>query len=180
MAARLVAPFGPMRIVVVGMLWAIVGMLIFRTAGVGTAYFPTIALANFAIGTGVGLTMMPLLTIAMSDLPPADRGLGSGITTVSQRVGGALSLAVLSTLATTHTRSLVADGHSASSALVGGYHLAFTLGAGGSRSASSSRWSCSAAAELRHGSPVWRWSRPETEPPEDAMPQSEEARTDPE
>jgi MFS family permease len=129
--ARLVARFGPMWVLVVGMLMAIVGMLLFCTAGIGTAYLPTIALANFAIGTGVGLSIMPLLTIAMSEIPAADRGLGSGITTVSQQVGGALGLAVLSTLATTHTHSLIADGHSATSALVGGYHLAFALGAGG-------------------------------------------------
>jgi EmrB/QacA subfamily drug resistance transporter len=129
--ARLIARFGPMPVMVSGMLVSIVGMLLFATAGVGTDYFPTIALANFAIGTGVGLSMMPLLTIAMSDVPAADRGLGSGVITVAQQVGGAFGLAILSTLAATHTSSLIADGRSPSSALVGGYHLAFALAAGG-------------------------------------------------
>jgi MFS family permease len=128
--ARLIARFGPMRIMVSGMAVSIVGMLLFRSAGIGTEYFPTIALANFAIGTGVGLTMMPLLTIAMSDVPAADRGLGSGVITVAQQVGGAFGLAVLSTLAATHTSSLVAEGNGLQSALVGGYRLAFALGAG--------------------------------------------------
>jgi EmrB/QacA subfamily drug resistance transporter len=128
--ARLIARFGPMPVMVCGMLGSIVGMLLFRSAGVGTEYFPTIALANFAIGTGVGLTMMPLLTIAMSDVPAADRGLGSGVITVAHQVGGAFGLAVLSTLAATHTRSLIADGDSLQNALVGGYRLAFALGAG--------------------------------------------------
>jgi EmrB/QacA subfamily drug resistance transporter len=128
--ARLIARFGPMPIMVTGMLASIVGMLLFRSAGVGTEYFPTIALANFAIGTGIGLAMMPLLTIAMSDVPAADRGLGSGVITVAQQVGGAFGLAVLSTLAATHTNSLIADGNSLQSALVGGYRLAFGLGAG--------------------------------------------------
>jgi MFS family permease len=128
--ARLVARFGPMPVMVSGMLISIVGMLLFRSAGVGTDYFPTIALANLAIGTGVGLSMMPLLTIAMSDVPAADRGLGSGVVTVAQQVGGALGLAVLSTLATTHTNALTADGAALQDALVGGYRLAFALGAG--------------------------------------------------
>lgn len=128
--ARLIARFGPTPVMVCGMLVSIVGMLLFRSAGVGTDYLPTIALANLAIGTGVGLAMMPLLTVAMSDVPPADRGLGSGVITVAQQVGGALGLAVLSTLATTRTSSLVAEGGSLQSALVGGYRLAFGLGAG--------------------------------------------------
>ncbi|WP_210494155.1 MFS transporter [Patulibacter sp. SYSU D01012] len=128
--ARLIARFGAMPVMVAGMLISIVGMLLFRSAGIGTAYFPTIALANLAIGTGVGLTMMPLLHVAMSDVAPADRGLGSGVITVAQQVGGALGLAVLSTLAATRTSGLVADGEELRNALVAGYRLAFVLGAG--------------------------------------------------
>ena len=56
---------------------------------------------------------MPLLTIAMADVPAADAGLGSGITNVSQQISGALGLAVLSTIATNHTKGLLADGHGA-------------------------------------------------------------------
>jgi hypothetical protein len=37
---------------------------------------------------------------------------------------------VLATLATTRTESLLAGGDSAASALTGGYHLAFLVGAG--------------------------------------------------
>jgi EmrB/QacA subfamily drug resistance transporter len=129
--ARLIGRLGPMPVTVLGMLTAIVGVLIFCTTGVDTAYFPTILLANSAIGTGVGLAMMPLLTIAMSDVPPADRGLDSGLITVAHQVGGAIGLAVLSTFATTHTDSLIADGHATPDALVSGYHLAFALAAGG-------------------------------------------------
>jgi EmrB/QacA subfamily drug resistance transporter len=129
--ARLVSRFGPTTIMIAGMLASIAGLLLFRTAGVGTDYFPTIALANLTIGTGVGLSVMPLLTIAMGDVPPADRGLGSGLITVAHQVGGALGLAVLSTIATTHTHSLIAEGHPVLSAQVDGYHLAFLLAAGG-------------------------------------------------
>ena len=71
---------------------------------------------------------MPLLTIAMADVPAADAGLGSGIVNVSQQVSGALGLAVLSTLATARTLALEAHGQAPSSSLVGGYHLAFAVG----------------------------------------------------
>jgi hypothetical protein len=72
---------------------------------------------------------MPLLTVAMADVPMADAGLGSGIVNVSQQVSGALGLAVLGTLATNHSKVLAAAGHSLTSSLLGGYHLAFAIGA---------------------------------------------------
>ena len=71
---------------------------------------------------------MPLLTIAMADVPAEDAGLGSGITNLSQQIGGALGLAVLSTIAANHTKAL-ADDHGLTSALIGGYQLAFVAGA---------------------------------------------------
>ena len=83
---------------------AIVGLLLFSTSGPDTAFFPTIFFACFAIGFGIGNAFMPLLTIAMADVPRADAGLGSGITNVSQQVSGALGLTVLGTLATDHTQ----------------------------------------------------------------------------
>ena len=48
---------------------------------------------------------------------------------MSQQIAGALGLAVLSTIATSHTQSLAAGGTSLTDALIGGYHLAFTIGA---------------------------------------------------
>ena len=45
------------------------------------------------------------------------------------QVGGAIGLAVLATLATERTASLVADGESRAEALNGGYHLAYLVGA---------------------------------------------------
>ena len=87
---------------------AVVGLLLFSTVGPDTAFFPTVFLACFTIGLGIGTAFMPLLTIAMADVPAADSGLGSGITNVSQQISGALGLAVLSTIAANHTKGLVA------------------------------------------------------------------------
>jgi hypothetical protein len=70
------------------------------------------------------------LTIAMSDVPAADAGLGSGITNVSQQVAGAFGLALLSTIATNHTKALLASHHSVTTSLLSGYHVAFLVGVG--------------------------------------------------
>ncbi len=127
--ARLVRRFGSLPVLTVGMAIAIAGLLLFGTAGPHTTYFPTIFLACFAIGLGIGSAFMPLLTIAMADVPAADAGLGSGITNVSQQIGGALGLAALSTVAANHTKALLTTHHGLTGSLIGGYHVAFIAGA---------------------------------------------------
>ncbi len=127
--ARLVGRFGPFRVLIAGMVTVIVGLGLLSTAGVHTSYFPTVFFAYFAIGLGIGSAFMPLLSIAMADVPAADAGLGSGITNVSQQVAGALGLAVLGTVATNHTKTLVAEHHTLAASLVSGYHFAFVIGA---------------------------------------------------
>ena len=126
--ARLVQRFGPLPVLTSGMGSAVAGLLLFATVGPDTAFFPTIFLASFAIGLGIGTAFMPLLTLAMADVPAEDAGLGSGITNMSQQIGGALGLAVLSTIAANHTKAL-ADDHGVTSSLIGGYQLAFISGA---------------------------------------------------
>ncbi len=126
---RLVRRFGQLPVLVAGMSSAVIGLLLFSTVGPQTGFFPTVFLACFAIGFGLGTAFMPLLTIAMADVPTADAGLGSGITNVSQQISGALGLAVLSTVAANHTRGLIAAHEGHISALIGGYQLAFLAGA---------------------------------------------------
>jgi MFS family permease len=126
--ARLVRRFGPMRVLAAGMLTVMAGLALLGTTGLHTAFFPTLFVAYFAIGLGIGTAFMPLLTIAMADVPAEDAGLGSGIVNVSQQVAGALGLAVLGTVATKHSLALEASHHSLADSLIGGYHLAFAIG----------------------------------------------------
>ena len=127
--ARMVGRFGALRVLVSGLVAMIGGLALLTTGGVHTSFFPTIFVAYFAIGLGAGSSFMPLLTIAMADVPANDAGLGSGIINVSQQVSGALGLAVLGTLATSHTKALEAHGNTLAASLLGGYHLAFVIGA---------------------------------------------------
>jgi EmrB/QacA subfamily drug resistance transporter len=128
--AAMVERFGSLAVLATGMVAAALGLVLFSTVGLHTAFFPTIFLACLALGAGIGSAFLPLLTIAMAEVPAADAGLGSGITNVSMQVSGALGLAVLNTLATNRTSSLLAAHRSLSGALIGGYHLAFLGGAG--------------------------------------------------
>ncbi|MGI8803026.1 MAG: MFS transporter [Solirubrobacteraceae bacterium] len=128
--ARIVARIGAIRTLVPGLFACAAALLLLSTAGTHASYFPTIFLAYFLLGLGAGSSFMPLLTIAMADVPPRDAGLGSGIVNVSMQVSAALGLAVLSTVATNHTHALTAHGQPIADALTGGYHLAFTIAAG--------------------------------------------------
>ena len=71
----------------------------------------------------------PVLLAAMSDVAPEETGLASGVVNTSFMMGGALGLAVLASLAASHTDTLLASGDDQLTALTGGYNLAFLVGA---------------------------------------------------
>ena len=82
------------------------------------------------IGLGAGLAFMPLLTIAMANVPAADAGMASGIVNTSLQLAAAIGVAVLGTVASDRTRTLTAQGRPHIAALLGGYHLAFLVALG--------------------------------------------------
>ena len=127
---RLVARFGAMRVMVGGLLMVALGLYVMHGISLHTDYFPRLLIGFFLMGLGVGNAFMPMLQIAMEDVPRADAGLGSGIVNVSQQVSGALGLAVLSTFATNHSNSLLASHHALAPALLSGYRLAYAIGIG--------------------------------------------------
>jgi EmrB/QacA subfamily drug resistance transporter len=127
--ARVMARLGPERTVVLGMAFVVSALLLLTGAGPGASYFPSLFIPFALMGLGMGTAMLPLLTIAMSGVPERDAGLGSGILNVTMQLSGALGIAILGTLATSRSESLTADGASIASALTGGYHLAFEIGA---------------------------------------------------
>ena len=127
--ARLMARFGALPMVVAGTAATTTGLFGLAQAGVHASYAPLVLGSFILLGLSGGMAMLPLLTIATSEVPERDAGLASGIVNVSMQVAAALGIAILGTIATDHTRNLVADGTSMASALTGGYHVAFIAGA---------------------------------------------------
>ena len=81
------------------------------------------------LGLGAGIALNPMLLVAMSDVEPEDSGLASGIVNTSFMMGGGLGLAVLASVAAARTKALTDSGAAAAAALLGGYHVAFVVGA---------------------------------------------------
>jgi hypothetical protein len=82
------------------------------------------------MGVGAGLGFPAMMTLAMSDATRDDSGVASGLVNTTQQVGGALGLAVLATVATSHTNGLLAQGIGQTEAVTSGYHIAFGIAAG--------------------------------------------------
>jgi MFS family permease len=106
-----------------------VGLVLFSFATPQSSYFPLLFVALLVIGLGAAMTFTPLLTIAMSDLPPADAGLGSGLINASQQMSVALAIAALGVISSNRTKELLATGSHLSHALAAGYRLGFIVGA---------------------------------------------------
>jgi MFS family permease len=78
---------------------------------------------------GLGLGLVPATIVAVQGVPAAQSGLASGLLNTSRLVGGALGLAVLTTIATSQAHSRLAAGASPALAQTDGYQLAFAVGA---------------------------------------------------
>src|SRR5438445_793970 len=106
---------------------------IVQTSDYGLGSSRTLVLGGIAVallGVGGGLAFPALTMIAMADVHPTDAGLASGLLNTTGQVGGALGLAVLATLAGSRSLELVRSGIDVTTALAGGYHLAWLIGAG--------------------------------------------------
>ena len=81
------------------------------------------------VGVGEGLTFNPLLLAVTQATVPERVGLASGILETVCVLSGSVGVAMLTSIATTHTTNLLSAGIAARPALAGGYHMAFGVAA---------------------------------------------------
>jgi EmrB/QacA subfamily drug resistance transporter len=129
-SAQLINRFGPLAVMVAGQVVAVIALAMLGFGPTNAGYALQLMVPLALLGLGGGLTFPSLTIIAMSDSRPDDAGLASGILNTAGQVGGALGLAVLATLAGARTANLIHAGNDLASALAGGYHLAWLVGAG--------------------------------------------------
>ncbi len=125
-ASQFAPRIGVRPVAAAGMLLSIAGLLYLTTLPTHGSYAGDVLPSILLSSLGMGAVFMPLTLIATTGLADEDQGLASGLFNTSQQIGGALGLAVLSTLAASRTS---AAGGSQAHALVVGFHWAFGAGA---------------------------------------------------
>jgi EmrB/QacA subfamily drug resistance transporter len=129
LSAKLVMRFGIRLPLSLGLGLASIGLVLFARAPVGGSFWIDVFPSMILLGFGAGMAFNPVLLAAMSDVEQNEAGLASGVVNTAFMMGGALGLAILASLAASRTDTLASNGDDQLTALVGGYHLAFLVGA---------------------------------------------------
>jgi EmrB/QacA subfamily drug resistance transporter len=129
LAPRLVARFGVRPVVVAGLLSATAGLIVLTGMAPGGSYVAVVLPGGILSCLGMGLALVPATIAAVQGVPVAQSGLASGLLNTSRLVGGALGLALLSTIASAHTRTAIAASVAPPRALADGYGIALQYGA---------------------------------------------------
>ncbi len=135
LSQRLVPALGAREVPVIGAALGAVGLLTFLRLTPDSSYVTDLLPGIMLVSVGMGLVFVPITLIATSGVPVDDAGLASGLFNTSQQIGGALGLAVLSTLATNRTSDELSSLSGAPSAaeqgdaLVSGFHVTWAASA---------------------------------------------------
>jgi EmrB/QacA subfamily drug resistance transporter len=128
-AGRRAERIGPGKLLTAGMSLIAIGMLLFTRIAADGSYASDVLGPGVITTTGIGLAFVPATIAAVAGVARADSGLAGGLVNTSRQMGGSLGLAILATLATQRSQDLAGGGAIDASALVGGFHRAFLVGA---------------------------------------------------
>jgi len=133
-ASQLVTKVGFKPVLATGMVLISGGLLWFSRISVDGSFAADVLGPSLLAAFGLGFAFVPQTIAAMSGVRDSDAGLASGLINTAQQVGGALGLALLSTVAFTRIDDLTAvvggDPAALPAALTEGYSDAFLVGSG--------------------------------------------------
>jgi predicted MFS family arabinose efflux permease len=96
--------------------------------GPGSHYWGAVFGPGVVVSLALGVLFTPLAAAATAGVDRSEAGLASGLLNTSRQIGGSLGLAILATLASTHTHALEGTGVAAGHALADGFARAFLVG----------------------------------------------------
>jgi MFS family permease len=120
--AKIVMAIG-MTLIAGGVLWA-------TQVPVHGRFLANLAGPFVIAGAGTAFAFIPISIAALAGVTVQQAGLASGLLNTSQQLGGAIGIAIASSVAASHAQTLLHAGHAAPAALTGGYQQAlWVLGA---------------------------------------------------
>ena len=120
-ASTLVTRIGTRAVQMAGSVLSIVGLLLLSQAGADGAYVTTLLPGLLVYGMGILSVGVPAQISAIAEVNTRDAGAASGIVTAGFQVGGALGLAVISTIANSRATHVLATGATQHDALTAGF-----------------------------------------------------------
>ena len=132
-STKLIRKTGPRPLLIVGPIVAAIGLAWLSRFPAGGSYATNVLGPLLVLTFGMGLSMTPLAVAGTAGMPRHEAGLASGLINTSRQVGGAVGLAVLSTVASHTTANKLHGGTraaGATAALASGYGSAMLVAAG--------------------------------------------------
>src|ERR1700757_1407195 len=126
----LATAIGPKPVMVTGMLLNTAALIWYAQIPVDGTYVNDLLGGYLLFGLGLAFAFIPGSIAALAGVGPREAGLASGLLNTSQQVGGAIGVAIATSVAVSHTTHLLQTGDSPAAALTGGYALAFWVVAG--------------------------------------------------
>jgi MFS family permease len=126
-AGRFTDLIGPRWLVAAGLTLLTGSLLLFATLDEGSTFW-NILPGLLVGGLGMGITMAPTTTAAMSSVPVDKAGVGSAVINSARQVGGSLGIAIMGTLIAGQVSVSLLDPRYPAQ-FVDGYHRALKFGA---------------------------------------------------
>jgi len=114
--AKIVMAIG-MTLIGAGVVWA-------TQVPVDGRFLENLAGPFVVAGAGTAFAFIPISIAALAGVAEHQAGLASGLLNTSQQLGGAIGIAIASSIAATHTKTLLHAGQAGPAALTGGFQQA--------------------------------------------------------
>ncbi|HKG11056.1 MAG TPA: MFS transporter [Gaiellaceae bacterium] len=124
-AQALTTKFGAKPIMTIGLLLLTAAMVWYAQIPADGSYASDLLPGYVMVGVGIAFAFVPVSIAALAGVAEREAGLASGLINTSQQIGGAIGVAVASTVFTSHFKSLTSEGNPLPEALTGGYRWAF-------------------------------------------------------
>jgi EmrB/QacA subfamily drug resistance transporter len=124
-AQALTTRFGPRWIIVVGLVVLAASMGWYTQIPVDGHYWPDLLPAYITFALGLAFAFVPVTIAALAEVEHRDAGLASGLINTNQQIGGAIGVAIASTIFISQAKDLLKTGHSQAEAFTSGYQWAF-------------------------------------------------------